>query len=331
LEYASSFERWVFFASLKPRVSNLERKETMSERHRVRALVSILALAFLVLGTSRNGSAQTLKESYQFEKALRTTEKLPWYEEEKIPTHETKPTSVACGYRQYVIRQERIGAKWGAAKIAWGFLGSGETKKIDPCTFPKTKGKLKAVATTGTKLLKESSGDTAKMSPGDKVVVVADDWDIERHKISGAVIGRVIGFRHYSKSFSVKMNNCLSPDDKVVCEASGSKTVKALNIIHYRLEQARKLKQAGDKRLCSIAAWGAAKTSRWIKKFKEEQQKDDHWAQGLTYKTRWDGSLTEEQAFALVDKSDRDAEALFTACGGPSPMPLEKRDYSLMP
>ena len=144
-------------------------------------------------------------------------------------------------------------------------------------------------------------------------IAASDDWGMADSSNGDKL--RCLELQWYSKDDTVQMSKCGHPDDKVACEVTGSKTVRAINVIHYRIEEAKKLK-ASDKQACQQAALQAVAFSRGIPKFKKSLGSDS--AEGLTYKTRYDGVLTEVKAFARIKQLGTEALALYKSCGGGS-------------
>lgn len=120
---------------------------------------------------------------------------------------------------------------------------------------------------------------------------------------------------HSEKPASKDGPPCGKADDNLVCEASGSNTALALNIIHFRLDEARKAQKAGKKDVCRDASQVAAATSQGVTKYRTAQKVKKEWSDGLVYQTRA-GTLPEAKAFEFVDKSLKEATKLFKACGG---------------
>jgi hypothetical protein len=102
----------------------------------------------------------------------------------------------------------------------------------------------------------------------------------------------------------------------LLCEPLGSKTARAINIIHFRVEEAKTAQAAGKKPVCQEAARVAVATATGVNKFRDQQKAAHNWATSYPYKTRYDGTLNEQQVFAKVDEYKKTAEALFKSCGG---------------
>jgi hypothetical protein len=106
------------------------------------------------------------------------------------------------------------------------------------------------------------------------------------------------------------------PKDKPPTEICGSKTAKAINMIHFRIETARSAQKANDLKACVKASHSAMAIAGGLKWFRKYQQQRGWWTANLTYQTRWDGDLSEKAVFAKAREYVKEAKDLFTACGG---------------
>jgi hypothetical protein len=179
---------------------------------------------------------------------------------------------------------------------------------VNDCKFPKPNaGKWAKLSKRAVKILEPKAGDVA-------FIPANSDWEAAESS-DGSTL-RCLDLHWYEKNSTVTMTKCGHPDEAVVCEVSGSKSVRAINMIHYRVDEAEKLKSS-DKQGCQAAALQAVAFSRGLPKFKANL--GSGWASGLTYKTRYDGVLKEAALFAQVKKLGDQATALYKACGGGTP------------
>jgi hypothetical protein len=102
----------------------------------------------------------------------------------------------------------------------------------------------------------------------------------------------------------------------LLCEPLGSKTARAINIVHFRVEEAKTAQSAGKKVVCQDAARAAVATASGLNKFRDQQKAQHNWGTKYPYKTRYDGTLDEQALFAKVDEYKKAAEGLFKSCGG---------------
>jgi hypothetical protein len=105
------------------------------------------------------------------------------------------------------------------------------------------------------------------------------------------------------------------------CEPNGSRTATALNMLHYRLDEATKARAANDKPRCVRESWAAAAIATGLPRFRTASQHGGHWVANLTYLTRWDGNLSEPALFAKAAADGSDAATLYAACDGATPLP----------
>ena len=61
-------------------------------------------------------------------------------------------------------------------------------------------------------------------------------------------------------------------------------------------------------------------TARGLVKFRAGRIKKNNWAPGLTYKTRFDGKLSEKELFEKVNEIEEEGLAVHKKCGGASPL-----------
>lgn len=102
----------------------------------------------------------------------------------------------------------------------------------------------------------------------------------------------------------------------LLCEALGSKVARGINIVHYRIEEAKTAQAAGKKPVCQDAARAAAATASGVSKFRDQQKAAHNWNTRYPYKTRYDGTLDEQALFARLAEYKKAAEGLFKSCGG---------------
>ena len=103
----------------------------------------------------------------------------------------------------------------------------------------------------------------------------------------------------------------------VGCEATGNAAARGINVVHYRLAEARKLQAAGKMAECQQAALEAVAVARGMPRWRQYAKLNvDQWQNVSAYRTRFDGTLDEDALFDAVASLGRDAEGVFAACGG---------------
>jgi hypothetical protein len=109
-------------------------------------------------------------------------------------------------------------------------------------------------------------------------------------------------------------------DETIGCEEGGSETAFAINVIHYRIEEAKTAQHDGHTDVCTKAAFVAAAFATGLPEFRDVRRKEKRWVDNISYQTRWDDTLSEDALFAKARSSEQVAEKLYNACGG-EPMP----------
>jgi hypothetical protein len=107
-------------------------------------------------------------------------------------------------------------------------------------------------------------------------------------------------------------------DETIGCEEGGSETAFAINVIHYRLDEAKTAQHDGHTDVCTKAAFVAAALATGVPEFREVRRKEKKWVDNISYRTRWDDTLSEDEVIAKARSSERAAEKLYTTCGGDS-------------
>lgn len=226
------------------------------------------------------------------------------YEPEPISADVNKKTK-ACAHWTKGICQTYTGSGWTEAEMNQGasFVGI-----VSSCKFPAANpGKWASLSKQAVKWLEPAKGDVA-------FIPASEQW--EKAESSDGSVLRCVDLHWYERESEVTMSKCGHPDEAVVCEASGSKSAKAINLAHFRVDEATKLKSS-DKEGCKEAALQAVAFSRGLPKFKASL--GSNWGGGLTYKTRYDGVLSEKAMFAKMKQLGDQATALYKSCGGGAP------------
>ena len=108
----------------------------------------------------------------------------------------------------------------------------------------------------------------------------------------------------------------------VTCEAAGDPATRGLNVVHYRLAEARRLQAAGKLADCQEAALEAVAVARGLPRWRQYVTLNvEHWVRHAAYRTRFDGILDENALFAAAAALGPQAEAVYAACGGPPGAP----------
>jgi hypothetical protein len=103
----------------------------------------------------------------------------------------------------------------------------------------------------------------------------------------------------------------------VVCEAGGNPAAHGVDVIHYRLAEARRLQASGDTGGCQAAALEAVAVAHGMPRWRQYAKLNvDQWPKDARFRTRFDGLLDEDALFDAAASLGRDAEAVYAACGG---------------
>jgi len=192
-----------------------------------------------------------------------------------------------CGYEEWtlsalVTRRGTAGYKLDGIPAVNGMATS--CKKIPKKT--KLPGNLKKVA------LSEIPGAKQK----GRVLTVYGKNTVTR----GIDHYKLVGIRMWGKDILLTTTDCGEKNPKLVCEASGSKTVFTYNAITHYLDRADHHKEGGRAGKCKEMLGEARKSTEEWTKFYSDAKKSGEWADGLTYMTKKHGKMNEKQILAKV-------------------------------
>lgn len=171
---------------------------------------------------------------------------------------------------------------------------------------------------------------TAALKPvlahGD-VVRVTGAWKPRVHPIT-AEHWRCTTVSHFARSLRHPLDGC-GGDGRIACEATGNAAAHGLNVVHYRLAEAKRLHAAGDDPGCQAAALEAIAVARGLPRWRQYMTLNTtKWKPFARYRTRFDGVLDEDTLFTTGIALGTDAEAAYTACGGTSPKTTAAQEQS---
>lgn len=156
--------------------------------------------------------------------------------------------------------------------------------------------------------------------PRGDVIVVAGAFRGVKHPLTHESL-RCVTVAHYARSPKHPIDGCGGLGD-VTCEATGNPAARAIDVVHYRLEEARRLQTGGKTADCQQAALEAVAVARGLPRWRQYAKLNvGHWTDNLSYRTRFDGTLGEDELFAATATLGSAAEGIYTACGGPSGAP----------
>jgi hypothetical protein len=223
----------------------------------------------------------------------------------EAPAADAGKSFKGCGTFDQGVCELSNGQMWGDPY----FLEQTTPQSLEPCKFPSSRSTKWAQMN---KFIRES---TDNMSASDVFVVAPDtqNWTDER---TDDGLRRCVSATYYAKDMPLTKSRCGGANDAVVCEASLSATARAINVTHYRLDEAKKLQASGDAAGCRAAALEAIAVARGLPKWRDYMMSDRSWWINLTYKTRYDGSLSEDALFKKTASLGKSALDAYHACGG---------------
>lgn len=164
------------------------------------------------------------------------------------------------------------------------------------------------------------AGASPAKPPRGDVFVVTGTWRERTHPLTGERL-RCVTVAHYTRALRGGLDACGASGD-VGCEAAGDAAARGLNVVHYRLAEARRLQAAGKPADCQQAALEAIAVARGMPRWRQYAKLNvEKWAAHAAYRTRFDGTLDEDTLFATAARLGSEAEALYAACGGPAGAP----------
>jgi len=156
-----------------------------------------------------------------------------------------------------------------------------------------------------------------------ELMIVAGGWRTVEHPITKERL-RCVTVAHYAR---VRRGiDACGGTGAFGCEAGGDAAARGINVVHYRLAEARRLQAAGKRAECQQAALEAVAVARGMPRWRQYMQLDagtghGRWTAYVAYRTRFDGTLDEDTLFATAAALGVEAETVYTTCGGPTGAP----------
>jgi hypothetical protein len=158
---------------------------------------------------------------------------------------------------------------------------------------------------------------SAKLPRGD-TAVVAGGWRNLTHPLTHERL-RCVTLSHYARSLRQKKLGECGPGLGITCEAAGNGAARAINVVRYRLAEAKKLQGSGKTTECQQAALEAIAVAYGLPRWRQYKKLNvAEWKDNLLYKTRFDGVLDEDTLFSTVATLGTEAATVYTECGGPA-------------
>lgn len=132
----------------------------------------------------------------------------------------------------------------------------------------------------------------------------------------------------YAPALKRPLDACGGTGD-VVCEAGGNPAAHGLDVVHFRLVEARRLQARGDAAGCQQAALEAVAVARGMPRWRQYAKLNvDQWPKDARFRTRFDGELDEDTLFDTAASLGHDAEGVYAACGGAAAVTTTEQEQS---
>jgi hypothetical protein len=145
-------------------------------------------------------------------------------------------------------------------------------------------------------------------------------WRRVKHPVTRERL-RCATVSHFTRARRRPLDGC-GADGSLACEATGNAAARGINVVRYRLAEARRLRAAGNSGECQTAALEAVAVARGLPRWRQYMKINiATWTEYAGYRTRFDGTLDEDALFATAAALGNEAEAIHVACGGPAGSP----------
>ncbi len=156
-------------------------------------------------------------------------------------------------------------------------------------------------------------------------MVVTGTWHSLEHPLMKRKL-RCVTVTHYMQKLAKPVDAC-GANGTIGCEAIGDAAARGINVVHYRLLEARRLHDAGKTAECQQAALEAVAVARGMPRWRQYAKLNvDEWIDRTTYRTRFDGLLDEDALFAQAISLGAEAQQVFVGCGGDAQAPTSVAD-----
>ena len=151
--------------------------------------------------------------------------------------------------------------------------------------------------------------------PRNDVIRVTSSWRARVHPVTKERL-RCVTVSHFMRAPKRPVDVCGS-DGSLACEAGGDSAAHGINVVHYRLAEARTLQAAGKSAECQQASLEALAVARGMPRWRQYAQLNAaSWIPRAGYRTRFDGILDEDTLFVTAAALGVMAEQVHIACGG---------------
>ena len=152
------------------------------------------------------------------------------------------------------------------------------------------------------------------------VIRVTGKWTERTHPVTQEAL-RCVTVTHHVAAMRRPLDAC-GGRGGIACEATGNAAAHGINVVHYRLAEARRLQRAGDDVGCQRASLEALAVARGLPRWRQYVTLNANtWKTAPRYRTRFDGILDEDTLFTVAIALGRDAQTVHASCGGPAQPP----------
>jgi hypothetical protein len=144
---------------------------------------------------------------------------------------------------------------------------------------------------------------------------VTSTWKAVTHPLTKERL-RCVTVSHHVMSMRRKIDAC-GARGGVACEANGNAAAHGINVVHYRLAEARQLLADNKTTECQQAALEAIAVARGLPRWRQYVAiQMNQWKAFPRYRTRFDGILDEDTLFATAATLGVAAQEVYVQCGG---------------
>jgi hypothetical protein len=147
------------------------------------------------------------------------------------------------------------------------------------------------------------------------VIRVTSSWRTRVHPVTKERL-RCVTVSHFMRAPKRSIDAC-GTDGSLACEAGGDSAAHGINVVHFRLAEAKTLQAAGKSTECQQASLEALAVARGMPRWRQYSQLNAAtWIPRAGYRTRFDGVVDEDTLFVTAAALGVQAEQIHVACGG---------------
>ena len=190
--------------------------------------------------------------------------------------------------------------------------------EVEPLPLRKVKGRFPPAHTKGAWQQPIEAALVLPKLPRGDALVVSSPWRDLAHPLTHEKL-RCVTVSHFTRSLRHPLDGC-GGDGALACEATGNPAARGINVVHFRLAEAKAMQAANKLDDCQKAALEAIAVARGMPRWRQYAKLNvGKWVEHAGYRTRFDGVLDEDTLFATAATLGTEAEQIYTACGGGAP------------